>query len=132
MSNEYARIEGQVAVVTGASSGIGRAIALELARGGADVIVHYANSAISATNVVAEIRKLGRNAQSLGCDFNHPEGLAEFVASAWRQFGRVDLWVNNAGADVLTGSAAKLGYHAKLAALWGVDVRGTVLLSKLV
>jgi 3-oxoacyl-[acyl-carrier protein] reductase len=81
---------------------------------------------------VNEIRALGRSAQSLACDFNRPESLPEFVDRAWRQFEKIDIWVNNAGADVLTGPAARLEFHVKLADLWGVDVRGTVLLSKLV
>jgi 3-oxoacyl-[acyl-carrier protein] reductase len=128
----FARLDGRRAVVTGASSGIGRAIALELADAGADVIVHYARSRDGAAAVVDEVRRRGRRAELLAHDFHDATGHSNFVNRAWEVFGGVNLWVNNAGVDLLTGDDARLVYPQKLEQLWQVDVRGTVLLSKLV
>jgi 3-oxoacyl-[acyl-carrier protein] reductase len=128
----FAQLTGQRAVVTGASTGIGRAIALELARAGTDVIVHYAHSQEAALHVVEEIGQLGRTAHAIPFDLKNGEMLAKFVERVWDDFGPIDLWVNNAGVDLLTGADAQLDYSQKLTALWEVDVRGTVQLSKLV
>lgn len=128
----FADLSGRKAVVTGSSSGIGRAVALEFARAGADVVVHCRNSAAAAERVAAEIRDLGRRVQVLTADLSSAGQLPAFCEAAWRCFGSVDLWMNNAGVDLLTGEGTKLGYSEKLARLLDVDIQSTVLLSHLV
>jgi 3-oxoacyl-[acyl-carrier protein] reductase len=127
----FADLSGQRAIVTGASSGIGRAIARELARGGADVVVHCRRSLSAANELADEIRGLGRSAEVVTADLADQASLAGFVESAWACFEEVDIWVNNAGADLLTGPQSKLPYPEKLQQLLDVDIRGTVLLSRL-
>jgi 3-oxoacyl-[acyl-carrier protein] reductase len=123
-------LRGQVAVVTGSSGGIGRAIALELARGGADLVVHGFRRASAAAETAAEIGRLGREAIVVLADVTEAADRARLLreAEAWR--GGVDIWVNNAGADVLTGPAAHLAFADKLALLWETDVAATMLLSR--
>jgi 3-oxoacyl-[acyl-carrier protein] reductase len=125
----FADLSGRKAVVTGSSSGIGRAVALEFARAGADVVVHCRQSNVAAERVASEIRDLGRSARVLIADFGNADQLSAFCEAAWRCFGSVDLWMNNAGVDLLTGEAAKLGYFEKLVRLLEVDVQSTILLS---
>lgn len=125
----FCDLTGKTAVVTGASSGIGRAIALELARGGCDVVVHYARSAARAEAVTEEIRRLGRQAGLLGADLLDGR-FDEVVRNAWELLGTVDIWVNNAGVDLLTGEGATLPFTEKLRRLWQVDVEGTIHLSR--
>jgi 3-oxoacyl-[acyl-carrier protein] reductase len=122
---------GQSAVVTGSSSGIGRAIAVELARSGADVIVHARKNRKGAEETADAVRALGREATVLLADLDDSEGQDVLVASAW-EWRATDVWVNNAGADVLTGAAADWSFEEKLAALWRVDVVGTLRLSRAV
>lgn len=126
----FAVLAGRRAVVTGSSSGIGRAIALEFARGGADVIVHCRRDRAAAEEVAAEVRLIGRKAAVICCDLADANALPAFVADAWAALGGIDVWVNNAGVDLLTGENSKLDYADKLAKLLEVDVRATVLLSK--
>lgn len=128
---EFASLVHRTAVVTGSSSGIGRAIALEFAKAGADVIVHGSRSLSAAEGLAVEIRGLGRRAQVIPADFQRVDTLGKFVDAAWAAFGVVDLWVNNAGADVLTGPAADWGYEQKLQELLDVDVRSSLLLAKM-
>lgn len=125
----FCDLTGKTAVVTGASSGIGRAIALELARGGCDVVVHYAKSAARAEAVAEEIRRLGRQAGVLGADLLDGH-FDDIVRNAWELLGTVDIWVNNAGVDLLTGEGAMLSFTEKLRRLWQVDVEGTIHLSR--
>ena len=73
------QIEGKVAFVTGASRGIGRAIALTLAEAGADVAVNYAGNAAAAEEVAAEIRKMGRRALILQGDVSQTEAAASML-----------------------------------------------------
>ena len=120
---EFASLSDRTAVVTGSSSGIGRAIALEFARGGADLIVHCSTKTTAAEALANEIRGIGRKAEVVQANFSELSLLEEFVDRAWRIFGGVDLWVNNAGADVLTGPAADWSYEQKLERLLDVDVR---------
>jgi 3-oxoacyl-[acyl-carrier protein] reductase len=127
---DFGDLTNRIAVVTGSSSGIGRAIALEFARAGADLIVHCARSQSAADDLVATIRSMGRRACDLQADFSQSSALNTFVDAAWSAFGRVDIWVNNAGADVLTGSAVDSSYEEKLQHLLDVDVRAGVLLAK--
>lgn len=124
------RLDDRVAVVTGASSGIGRAIALEMASAGADVIVHFRNNASGAEKVVEDIRKLDCHAIALQCDLADMAQHDRFADEAWNWRSGVDVWVNNAGADVLTGSAANLAFEEKLELLWHVDVLATMRLSR--
>lgn len=125
-------LAGQTAVVTGSSSGVGRAIALELASAGANVVVHARHSAVAAKRVAAEIRKLGRESLVVMFDLADPENHERLVELAWNWRGGVQVWVNNAGADVLTGEAAAWTFERKLEQLWRVDVTATMRLSRLV
>jgi 3-oxoacyl-[acyl-carrier protein] reductase len=83
--------------VTGASRGIGREIALELARQGADVIVNYAGSEAKAYEVVEEIKGLGREAIAIQCDVSNNESVTDMVKATIDHFGKIDILVNNAG-----------------------------------
>ena len=91
------QIEGKVAFVTGASRGIGRAIALTLDEAGADVAVNYAGNAAAAEEVAAEIRKMGRRALILQGDVSQTEAAAAMLDAVVAEFGRCDILVNNAG-----------------------------------
>jgi 3-oxoacyl-[acyl-carrier protein] reductase len=120
------RLNSRKAVVTGASSGIGRAIALAFAREGADVIVNFRSSRERAEAVLGEIRALGRVAHLVQADISKPGAPEEFVAAALKLFPQIDVWVNNAGADILTGAGAALEDGAKLERLLAVDLEGTM------
>ena len=91
------KLEGKKALVTGASRGIGRAIALALAAEGADVVVNYAGSEAAAKAVAAEIEAMGRKALVLQADISSNESATAMVDAAVKEFGRIDILVNNAG-----------------------------------
>jgi 3-oxoacyl-[acyl-carrier protein] reductase len=89
--------KGKAAIVTGATRGIGRAIALELARRGADVAFNYAQSVEAAESLQSEIERLGARAVGVQCDAANTEAVAEMVKRVKDGFGRIDFLVNNAG-----------------------------------
>src|ERR1700733_11387862 len=120
--NKTSELSGQVAVVTGSSGGIGRAIALELAAAGADLLIHGGHDRAMAELTSAEIAGLGRQSHFLLADFQSEQSVAEFGAAACNWRGTVDVWINNAGADILTGQNRKLQFQEKLRQLWQVDV----------
>jgi NAD(P)-dependent dehydrogenase (short-subunit alcohol dehydrogenase family) len=91
-----AALEGKVALVTGAGTGIGRATALALAEAGADVLVHYASSQAEARETAARVEALGRRARPLQADFSRRESVAALAEAAEGTWGRVDVLVNNA------------------------------------
>jgi NAD(P)-dependent dehydrogenase (short-subunit alcohol dehydrogenase family) len=91
------RLAGRVALITGASRGFGRAIALRFAREGADVVVGYRSARESAQSVIDEIAAVGRHAVAIGADVGDSAQLARLVNGAHEAFGRVDVLVNNAG-----------------------------------
>ncbi|ABF39031.1 short-chain dehydrogenase/reductase SDR [Candidatus Koribacter versatilis Ellin345] len=91
------KLSGKVAVVTGASKGIGAAIAKTLAGEGASVVVNYASSKAGADKVVNEIQKAGGKAVAIHADLSKPEDAKKLAAETKKQFGKVDILVNNAG-----------------------------------
>src|SRR5437763_9257036 len=96
MSNQK-QFSGRAAIVTGATRGIGRAIALELARRGADVAFSYAKSAEAADRLQQEIEALGVRALAMQGDVANTEAAAEIVKQVKDSFERIDFLVNNAG-----------------------------------
>src|SRR5205823_763152 len=94
MSN---RLSGKVAVVTGASKGIGAEVARHLAAEGASVVVNYASSKAGAEKVVSEITGKGGKAVAVQADVAKPEDIRRLFAETTRAFGRLDVLVNNAG-----------------------------------
>ncbi|MGM0851582.1 MAG: 3-oxoacyl-[acyl-carrier-protein] reductase [Bacillota bacterium] len=90
-------LEGKVALVTGASRGIGREIALELARKGCNVAVNYSGSEAKANEVVDEIKGLGREAIAVQCNVSDSDAVQAMVKETIGEFGSVDILVNNAG-----------------------------------
>ncbi|MGP0070888.1 MAG: SDR family NAD(P)-dependent oxidoreductase [Bryobacteraceae bacterium] len=91
-----AKLTGKVAVVTGASKGIGAAIALQLAKDGASVIVNYASSAEAAEAVAAAIKAAGGEAKAVRADVSKPADSKQLIDAAVAEFGRIDILVNNA------------------------------------
>ncbi len=90
-------LSGKVALVTGASRGIGRAIAMELARAGADVVVNYGGNEQAAEEVVQQIRALDRKAEKIQANVADSEQVGAMIKEVISQFGKIDILVNNAG-----------------------------------
>ncbi|MEB2343797.1 MAG: glucose 1-dehydrogenase [Deltaproteobacteria bacterium] len=89
-------LQDRVALVTGASKGIGRGIALAFAEAGADLVL-AARTAGDLERVAAEVRGLGRRALAVPCDVNERAQLEQLAERTWRELGRIDVLVNNAG-----------------------------------
>lgn len=121
------RLAGRSAVVTGASSGIGRAIASRFAREGARLLLTYHRNATGAAELVAELRAQGTQAEALEADLAQDSAVQSLIDAAFERLGVVDVWVNNAGADILTGDGARLTDLEKLDLALTVDLRGSVL-----
>jgi len=90
-------LDGQIALVTGASRGIGRAVALALAEAGAEVVVNYSSSPDAADAVVAEIKDSGGQAYALQANVAEEEAVNSLVKTVIERSGRIDVLVNNAG-----------------------------------
>jgi 3-oxoacyl-[acyl-carrier protein] reductase len=115
--------------VTGASSGIGRAIAETFAAQGATVLLTHRASPDRAREVAEAIAARGGRALVAQADLGTREACERLVAQARDDLGRLDVWVNNAGVDVLTGGAAAWDWERKLDALLAVDLKGTIACS---
>ena len=125
-------LQDQIAVVTGASSGIGRATALALADRGCHVLVHAGRREAAAQATCRLVQQRLRQSHVLLADLADSSARDQFVDAAWNWQGRIDVWINNAGADVLTGSWRHAAFDDKLNALWQVDVVGTISLTRAV
>src|SRR5438128_945704 len=90
------KLTGKVAIVTGASRGIGAAIARRLARDGAKVVVNYSTSQAAAEEVVAAIKAAGSDAVAVKANMGNPAEIPPLFAAANAKFGRLDILVNNA------------------------------------
>lgn len=90
-------LSGQKALVTGANSGIGEGIAIQLAKAGADVVVNYVNNPDEANAVVEKIKKLGVNAVAIQADVSNEAEVISMFNQMFKEFGTIDILVNNAG-----------------------------------
>ncbi|MCU0537119.1 MAG: 3-oxoacyl-[acyl-carrier-protein] reductase [Hydrococcus sp. Prado102] len=91
------QLQDRVAIVTGASRGIGRAVALALAEQGAKVVVNYASSSTAADEAVKTISEMGENAIALQADVSKADQVDKLIEQTQEKFGRIDILVNNAG-----------------------------------
>lgn len=93
-------LAGKVALITGAGRGIGKGIALELGKRGANIVVNYGSSAKLAEEVVAEIQSMGSSAVALQADISKPAEVVDLFERAIAHFGRIDIVVSNSGTEV--------------------------------
>ena len=121
-------LKGNVAVVTGGSRGIGRAIALRLAKEGADVAVLYAGNEAAAAETVAEIETLGQRAKAYRCDVADYDGTKQTVEEILSDFRAVDILVNNAGIT-RDGLILQLD-EAKFSAVLDTNLKGAFYMIK--
>lgn len=135
-------LAGLRALVTGSTSGIGRAIATAFADHGADVILHGRSFippddeddliafGIAGHAVLREYQEKGVRAAGIGADLRDPAQVDRLADQAWNMFGGLDVLVCNAGADTLTGAAAKWSFDEKLDALLAIDLKATMRLAR--
>jgi NAD(P)-dependent dehydrogenase (short-subunit alcohol dehydrogenase family) len=116
------KLQGKRALVTGSGTGLGREIALEFARQGADVVVHYSRSARGANSAVEEIKSLGRRAAVFQADLSRPEACFGLVDHAVGFLGGIDVLANNAGISE-TEEFLKVTPQF-FDRLYGVNIRG--------
>ncbi|MCK5667589.1 MAG: SDR family oxidoreductase [Gammaproteobacteria bacterium] len=120
------RLEHKTVVVTGASNGIGESIATTFAREGAHVVVNYNNSKEKAEYIVKQIKGGGGKAIAIRANVASPNDVTFLIQEALAELGQIDIWVNNTGADILTGKGAELSEPEKLQTLIDVDLKGTI------
>ena len=123
-------LSGKRAVVTGSSKGIGLEVATFLAAAGADVVLHGGHCAESLAVAVKTLETQGVSVQGFLADLSKQEGIDHLLAAVGKSGPLPDIWVNNAGADILTGSLSKADYYHKLEVLWRVDVVAAMQLSR--
>ena len=131
LSNTAKEQNFKVAVVTGSSSGIGRATALRLAADGYSVVLHGRSNIAGVQSTATEIReRTGRKSLCILADVADSRSRLDLVRTAFKWQGRVDAWINNAGADVLTTEARHWSFEAKLQHLLATDLVSAASLSR--
>ena len=123
------RLEGRAALVTGAGRGLGSALAVGLAREGADVAVHYNRSAAGAEQVAAQVADLGRRAVTLQADITRLEDVERMAASAFESLGRLDVLVNNVGDAAPEQNSWRDLDEPLIDRVLLTDVKGTLLVT---
>jgi len=102
------RLQGKIAVITGSDSGIGQGTAVEMAKEGADIVVHYLEDKTGAEHTKSEVEKLGRRAIVVQADLTEETAVETLFAAALEAFGTVDILMNNAGVDASGTEVADL------------------------
>jgi 3-oxoacyl-[acyl-carrier protein] reductase len=123
------RLKGRTALVTGAGRGLGRALALGLAREGADIAVHYHRSAAGAEQVAAQVTGLGRRAVTVQADITRLEEVERMVAAAVGRLGRIDVLVNNVGDAAPEQQSWRELDERLIDRVLLTDVKGTLLVT---
>lgn len=129
IAHSIRELAGLRALVTGSTSGIGKAIALELARAGASVMIHGHRSVDAARKIADEIAALGVCTDLRMADLRNPAECEALVEQSWSVWKGLDIWINNAGADLLTTEASSWSFLRKWQELLAVDVTASMLLS---
>ncbi len=123
------------AVITGSSSGIGLATARKLVQQGYSIVLHGHTNVRGLQAAAMELKAVLVSGQSIRCitaDIACRHACRQMVQTCFSWYPKIDLWFNNAGADVLTGEGRLSSFDSKLERLWRVDVAGTIRLSRLV
>jgi 2-amino-4-hydroxy-6-hydroxymethyldihydropteridine diphosphokinase len=129
-ANGGQELAGLRALVTGSTNGIGRAIALELARGGADVVIHGRERNNRSDALIDQMLELGRKTMMMPFDLAESGECDRLVKAAWNYAEGLDIFVANAGADLVTGDAPDWSFAKKWEALVAVDVTATIHLCR--
>lgn len=124
-------LQPRTIVVTGASSGIGAATAIRLAQSGDRIWIHGAQKSHSLQQIAKELQHRGCTVRCILQDFSREAEIHKLIDAVFSE-DRVDVWVQAAGADVLTGANALQPFPSKLELLWNVDVRATILVCRAV
>jgi 3-oxoacyl-[acyl-carrier protein] reductase len=124
-----ARFEGKVAIITGAGTGFGSAIAEAFAAEGADVLVHYRSSAQGAEQTASRIQKLGRRSETIQGDISSSSDVQRMAEEAFSVYGRVDVLVNNVGDMVVDQMSWRDMTPESIDHTLNVDIKGTMLMT---
>ena len=121
------RLQDNIVVVTGASRGFGKLIALAAAEEGADVVVTYLTNKDKAEEVAGAIQKMGRRSAVHSCDIAKLDDVRRLAAAVWKQFGRCDVLINNAGETAASKTSWRDLREDVIDHILDMDIKGTML-----